>query len=215
MTMSLPVQRAAQPDGLHMVLDLIRAGLGRTRPELVRRSGLGRKLVTQRVDQLIASGLVADGELGRSTGGRAPRELWFRADAGTLLVAELGGSSLSVGVSDLTGRLLEQHEEAAECGSGPDMILGRIEELFDRMVAGRAPTGPPVWGVGIGVLGPVNAATGRPIALPHMPGWADYPVRDRLADRYDAPVWVDNEVNLMALGEFRGGLGRGERDMVL
>jgi glucokinase-like ROK family protein len=207
-------QPSDQPDGLHVVLDLIRAGVSVTRPELVRQSGLGRKLVTQRVDQLIASGLVADADLGPSTGGRAPRQLRFRADAGVLLVAEVGFTSLNVGISDLTGRLLEQQEEAFKIGKGLDHTLDRIEELFDRMLAGRTPTSPPVWGIGVGVLGPVNAATGRPAPLPNMPGWVDYPVRDRLAVRYDVPVWVDNEVNLMALGEFRGGLGRGERDIV-
>jgi predicted NBD/HSP70 family sugar kinase len=47
-----------------------------------------------------------------------------------------------------------------------------------------------------------------------MPGWDGYPVRDRLAARYDVPVWVDNEVNLMALGEWRGGVAEGEQDVV-
>lgn len=201
-------------DGLHVVLDLIRAGVGRTRPELIRHSGLGRKFVTQRVDQLIAGGLVADDEFGPSTGGRAPRELRFRADAGVLLVAEVSWTSVNVGMSDLTGRILEMHEERFTIAKTMDKILDRVEVLFDRMLAGRAATCPPVWGIGAGVLGPVNAATGRPAAFPLSPGWVDYPVRDRLTERYDVPVWVDNEVNLMALGEFRAGLGRGERDIV-
>ena len=209
-----PMNPSEQPGGLHLVLELIRAGAGRTRPELVRQTGLGRKLVTQRVDQLIACGLVADGEFGPSTGGRAPRELRFRADAGVLLVAELGWTSLSVGMTDLAGSLLRQHEEVAEISAVPDKTLGRIEELFDEFLAERGPACPLVWGIGIGVLGPVNAATGRPVALPTMPGWADHPVRDRLATRYNVPVFVDNEINLMALGEFRGGLGRGECDIV-
>jgi glucokinase-like ROK family protein len=206
-------QPPEQPGGLHLVLDLIRSGSGRTRPELIRRTGLGRKLVTHRVDQLIAAGVVADGPFGPSTGGRAPRELRFHADAGLVLVAELGGTSLSVGVADLAGRLLRQHEEAADIMAGPEPTLDRIEELFDEMGAGRGTTAP-VWGIGIGVLGPVNAAIGRPVKLPIMPGWGDYPVRDRLAARYHVPVFVDNEVNLMALGEFRHGLGRGQRDII-
>jgi glucokinase-like ROK family protein len=68
--------------------------------------------------------------------------------------------------------------------------------------------------VGVGLPGPVRFATGRPVAPPIMPGWDDYPVRDRLAGRYAAPTWVDNEVNLMALGELRMGLAQGERDVV-
>ena len=60
-----------------------------------------------------------------------------------------------------------------------------------------------IWGIGIGVPGPVEFRTGRPISPPIMPGWDGYPVRERLADRYDAPVWVDNDVNVLALGEWR------------
>src|SRR6188508_3521118 len=81
-----------QLDTLVTVLDLVRAGAVRTRPELGRRAGLGRTVVTQRLAQLIDCGLVEDGDFGPSTGGRAPRELRFRADAGRVLVAELGAT---------------------------------------------------------------------------------------------------------------------------
>ncbi|MGH3466383.1 MAG: ROK family protein, partial [Thermocrispum sp.] len=201
-------------DGLVTVLDLVRSGGARTRPELGRRSGLGRTVITQRVAQLIDYGLLKEGSLGPSTGGRAPRELRFRASAGCVLVAELGATSISVGLADLGGDLLEQHEEPSNIAQGPEQILGRVEELFERVLAARSPADPPVWGIGIGVPGPVEFATGSPIAPPIMPGWDKYPIRDRFAARYDVPVWVDNEVNLMALGEFRGGLARGEHDLV-
>ena len=71
-----------------------------------------------------------------------------------------------------------------------------------------------VWGIGVGVPGPVEFATGRPVSPPIMPGWDGYDIRGRLAARYQVPVWVDNEVNLMALGELRSGLGRTERDLI-
>lgn len=69
-------------------------------------------------------------------------------------------------------------------------------------------------GIGLGVPGPVKFATGRPIALPIVPGWDDNPVRERLARRYGVPVWVDNEVNVMALGELRADLASGERHVI-
>ena len=65
-----------------------------------------------------------------------------------------------------------------------------------------------MWGTGIGVLGPVDAGSGRPVALPFLPGWGDHPARDRLEASFGVPVWVDNEVNLMALGEYRAGSDR-------
>jgi predicted NBD/HSP70 family sugar kinase len=47
-----------------------------------------------------------------------------------------------------------------------------------------------------------------------MPGWDAYPVRDRMAERYRVPAWIDNDVNVMALGELRAGIGQGERELI-
>lgn len=63
----------------------------------------------------------------------------------------------------------------------------------------------PVYGIGVGVPGPVEFATGTPVNPPIMPGWNGYQVRSRLAKRFAVPVWVDNDVNLNALGELRTG----------
>ncbi len=201
-------------DALVTVLDLVRFSGVTTRPELSRRSGLGRTVVAQRVAQLLASGLMSEGTQALATGGRPARALEFRADAGTVLAVELGATSLATATADLAGRLTNCAEEPSAIAAGPDMVLRRVEELLDRLVAGRSAHGPPVWGIGIGLPGPVEYDSGKPVAPPIMPGWAGYPVRERLARRYDVPVWVDNDVNLMALGELRFGLARGEQDVV-
>ncbi len=48
-----------------------------------------------------------------------------------------------------------------------------------------------------------------------MPGWDGYPIRERFAARYDAPVWVDNDVNVLALGEWRSGVAAGHDNVVV
>ncbi len=72
-----------------------------------------------------------------------------------------------------------------------------------------------LWGIGIGVPGPVEFGSGRPISPPIMPGWDGYPIRERFAARYGAPVWVDNDVNLLALGEWRSGVAAGHDNVVV
>ena len=204
-----------QIDGLVTVLELIRSGTARTRPELSRRSGLGRSIIAQRVGQLFDSGLLVESGLGVSTGGRAPRELSLRAEAGLVLVAPLGASHLTVGVTDLAGRLLHYHREPADVTAGPEKIFSRVEELFDQLLASEhVPTGASLFGIGIGVPAAVDFTTGSPVSPPIMPGWNGYDVRGRFALRYDVPVWVDNDVNLMALGELRAGAARSETDVI-
>ena len=91
-------------DALVSILDEIRQARSRSRAELVARTGLSRGVVAQRVAELIELGLVVDDEIGPSTGGRPPRQMTFRADAGHVLVADLGATSIDVAVTDLDGR---------------------------------------------------------------------------------------------------------------
>lgn len=198
--------------GLTEVLDYARKHGTCTRSALVEATGLSRATVAQRIDALVDHGLLAEGELGQSTGGRAPRTLRFRGDAGHLLVADLGATSTDVAVADLSGTILAHAAEPADISAGPDVILGRVEALFEECLA-QADWPGALWGIGIGVPGPVEFETGRPISPPIMPGWDAYHVRERFA-KHRVPVWVDNDVNVMALGELTAGLGRGAENFV-
>ena len=132
----------------------------------------------------------------------------FRADAGQLLVADLGATSVDVAVADLAGSILAHIQEPCDIASGPESILAHIDELFQQCLASVEEMPGELWGIGIGLPGPVEFESGRPIAPPIMPGWDRYPVRERFAD-YEVPIWVDNDVNIMALGELRAGIARG------
>jgi glucokinase-like ROK family protein len=216
------VRKANQPqlpedalEALVAVLDEVRLGRARSRSEVAQRTGLSRGVVAQRVSELVDRGLLEERVAGPSTGGRPPRQLAFRADAGHLLVADLGASSIDVALTDLGGVVLGHHAEPADIAAGPEKILGRVEELFAKVLRDTKRAPGRLWGIGIGIPGPVEFATGRPISPPIMPGWDGYPIRDRFAKRYRAPVWVDNDVNILALGEWRFGIAAGHQNVVV
>jgi glucokinase-like ROK family protein len=202
-------------DALVTVLDEIRLGRSRSRSELVERTGLGRAIVAQRVGELLERGLVTEGAVGPSTGGRPPRQLSFRAEAGHVLVADLGATSIDVAVTSLDGRILGHHDEPARIEAGPEACLDRVDALFTALLATTQAIPGRLWGIGIGVPGPVEFDAGRPISPPIMPGWDGYPIRERFAARYGAPVWVDNDVNVLALGEWRSGVASGHDNVVV
>jgi glucokinase-like ROK family protein len=202
-------------DALVTVLDEVRLGRSLSRSELVARTGLGRAIVAQRIGELIERGLVEERELGPSTGGRPPRRLAFRADAGHVLAADLGATSIDVAVMTLDGRILGHHAEPARIDAGPEPCLDRVEELFERLLRTTEAVPGHLWGIGIGVPGPVEFKSGRPFTPPIMHGWDGYPIRERFANRYHAPVWVDNDVNLLALGEWRAGIAIGHDNVVV
>jgi glucokinase-like ROK family protein len=199
-------------DAIVAILDLVRGGRAHSRSEIIEKTGLSRAIVAQRVGELLALGFVSQ-STARSTGGRPPRHLEFRSDAGHLLVADIGATSIDVASADASGRILTRHSEEADVAAGPDVVLGRVEALFDSVLAEARPPGD-LWGLGIGVPGPVEFRTGHPSAPPIMPGWDGHPIRERFSSRYGVPVWVDNDVNIMALGEWRAGEARGHRHLI-
>jgi predicted NBD/HSP70 family sugar kinase len=151
------------------------------------------------VDHAIELGYLEDGEFGPSAGGRAPRTLRFRGEQGTIVVCALGALHIHVGLAALDGDILDQTHLAWDIARGPAETLDAAMTMIDEVIA-RGPKAP-VWAVAVGVPGPVDFETGRPVAPPIMPGWNGFDIRRRFEQRFDAPVWVDNDVNLLAFRE--------------
>ena len=167
-------------------------------------TGLSRSTVMQRVGLLLGTGLLVERpDGGHSSGGRRPAMLAFNEGMGVVLAADLGATHGRLAVCDLAGDALAERQEPIRIADGPEPILDWVGGTLDTLLAeaGRAPN--DVLALGIGVPGPVDVALGRPEAPPIMPGWDAYPVAAELSDRFGAPVFLERDVNAMALGEHR------------
>lgn len=187
--------------GVGDLFQLLRDGQARTKAELSRLSALGRAPVTARVDAMLAAGLLRPAGEATSTGGRPPSR--FRLDplSRIVLAVDLGASHASVGLVDLGGSVLVERTVLCDVADGPVSVLERVSAIGLELLAEQGRTVADVAGVGIGLPGPVEHAVGRPVNPPIMPGWHDVDVPALLARTFSGPVLVDNDVNLMALGE--------------
>ena len=187
--------------GTGALLRLIRHRPALTRAELARLTGLSRATISQRVDALIDSGLVKEAGDLPSTGGRPPASLVFDSDLGLVLGADLGATHARLAAADLSGRVVAEVALDLAIADGPESVLDAVAARFSDLLreAGREPE--EVQGIGVGVPGPVEFATGRPTSPPIMPGWDGYAIPAHLAAHFDVPIMVDNDVNLMAVGE--------------
>ena len=179
----------------------LRDGVPRTRGDLARLSSLARSTVTARVDALIGAGLLQPVGEAASTGGRPPTRFALNGDDRVVVAIDLGASHASVAVSDLSGRVLVQRTVESDIADGPTTVLDRSAAIAKELLSGLGREASDVAGSGIGVPGPVEHATGRPTNPPIMPGWHDFDVPAHVAQHFAGPVLVDNDVNLMALGE--------------
>jgi predicted NBD/HSP70 family sugar kinase len=189
------------PTGAGRVLSLIRDGEAVTRADLARRTGLARSTVAQRVEALLAHQLVYEAGGSASTGGRPPTVLAFNRAAGVVLVADLGATHSRLAVSDLAGAPLAERAYDSDVARDPESVLGWVHERFGELLAEVGRSENDVRGIGIGVPAPVAFSRGEPVAPPMMPGWDGFSIPGWFSQHYDAPVLVDNDVNIMALGE--------------
>jgi predicted NBD/HSP70 family sugar kinase len=185
------------------VLELIRNGSCSTRSDLVRMTGLARSTIAQRIDALTTLGLVVEAGEQKSTGGRPPTGLAFNAAGGVVLAADFGATQVRLAVSDRAGTVLVEDAADLDIASGPAACLGFAIERFEGLLTRIGRPASDVEGVGVGLPGPVEFAAGRVVSPPIMPGWDSVPVPPFFAERYPGvPVLVDNDVNVMALGEY-------------
>lgn len=191
----------AAPGGAGQLLSLLRDGVPRTRSELAVMTGMSRSTVAQRVDALLSSQLIGPAGDAVSTGGRPPTQFAFNPASGLVLAADLGATYARMGVTDLAGRLLDEVREDLDIAAGPDHVLGWVIDRGRTLVDRVSTSGQRLVGVGVGLPGPVEHATGRPIHPPIMPGWDGYDVVARLQGDLGPVAVVDNDVNVMALGE--------------
>ncbi|GAA4926069.1 ROK family protein [Streptomonospora halophila] len=190
------------------VLGIISRGDADTRAELARLTGMARSTVAQRVDTLIAHGIVEERESGASTGGRPPRVLRLNTESNCVLGVDLGATHCRVALMDIGGAVLADTEAPLHITEGPEHVLSHIDDRMHELLAASGRPLSAVKAIGIGVPGPVEFATGRPVNPPIMPGWHEYPVPAYFTSRYPLEVLVDNDVNALALGEVRhGGTG--------
>lgn len=204
-TTSRPV--SVQPDGTSMysagsLFQLLRDGRPRTRAELAAETGLARSTVTQRVDALLASNLIGPADKAASTGGRPPTRFAFNPNARYVLAADIGATHARLALTDLAAQVLAQSADDLLVAAGPETVLDWVDQVGHELIreAGRDPA--DLLGVGIGLPGPVEHSTGRPVSPPIMPGWDGFDVQGYLQNHFGGVVaLVDNDVNIMALGE--------------
>jgi len=195
------------------VLEIIRLESPISRTAIAERLDVSLPTVMRVVDELIADGLVRPQSGSQWSGGRRRSLLAFNADGHVVLGVDMGGTRLYGALSDLGGNVIDERFMAL-AGTQGEESYSVLTALIDSLIASPHLEGRPVRGVGVGVPGITLHKQGV-VRWVHSLNWRDFPLRDRLAERYRLPITVDNDVNLAALGELWFGAGQNCQNMIL
>jgi glucokinase len=128
---------------------------------------------------------------------------------------DLGGTSIKVGVVDDLGRPLSWLNLQTDAERGPDDGARRMGAAVRQAIDQAKAQTTEVARVGLGSPGTMDIPAGMLLDPPNLPGWTDFPIRDRLQKYCELPVSFENDANAAAYGEFWVGSGRTLRSMVM
>ncbi|HEV8372841.1 MAG TPA: ROK family transcriptional regulator, partial [Actinomycetota bacterium] len=189
------------------VLRAVRTAGALTQAEIARGTGLSAATVSNIVRELREAGTVLVSPT--YSGGRRAQRVELARHAGIAVGVDFGVSHLRVALSDLGDRIVAEETIAYDVAASAERGMRRAVWLVETLLAQARVDRSEVIGVGVGVPGPVDAATGEIDTATIMTGWAGVRPAEELRGRLGMPVHVDNDANLGALGEMVGGAGRG------
>lgn len=126
---------------------------------------------------------------------------------------DLGGTKISCGISDLEGNILEKATTPTRAEDGENAVLSRIIGSIEMLLSKSGVKTEEVEAIGIGSPGPLDAKRGIIIESSNLP-FKNFNLTAPIAQKFNVPVYLDNDANVAAIGEFMFGAGKGTENMV-
>jgi glucokinase len=126
---------------------------------------------------------------------------------------DLGGTKISTALSDLEGKIINQTTVPTDAHEGEMPVLNRIINSIEKVVNDSNVSYEDIKGIGIGSPGPLDAKQGIIITTPNLP-FKNFNLVKPISEKFGVPVFLDNDANVAAIGEFMFGAGKGAENIV-
>jgi glucokinase-like ROK family protein len=197
------------------LIDLIRKYGELSKADLITFTGYSRTKITACVDSLLNKKTIIADTSTEYSGGRRSKKYRLNGQMGLVAGVDIGATSIDLGIADFSGKLLIRYSEPASVKDGPIITLGHVCKLMEKLLHESDHSSEKLNGIGIGVPGPVDFSVGTLVSPPIMPGWDRYPIIQTMQQWFPSTnVVVDNDVNVMALGEKYQGAGKGVDNLI-
>lgn len=196
-----------------VVMDYMRLYAPISRAELAVRTGLNRSTITLIINELIDRGFVQETALQDSKIGRPGMLLKFDPNGGFAIGVEIGVDFLAVIVTNFVADILWSRRVPISPGTDRYAMMELAENIISQAFEyGKANDLRPL-GIGVGIPGLVDARQGKLVFAPNLK-WSDIPIRMIWMSRFGTPVFVENEANCAAMGEYFYGVAHDTKDFI-
>jgi predicted NBD/HSP70 family sugar kinase len=190
-----------------VVLEAIRLFEPVSRAEIARHTGLTIQTVSNIVGELVERGVVEASSRRFGRRGQPALEITLNPEGAFSIGLHLDRDHFTGVLVDLRGQVHQQMHHELDFPT-PDEALPLLRRSVQHLIAARALQPERLWGIGLGLPGPIEAETGKLVAPPNFPGWDGISVAEALTQEPGLPVYVENDATAAAIGERWYGAGR-------
>jgi len=196
------------------VLKCIVEDVATTRADISKRLGLSKPTVSSIVKQLLEEGWIYETGSGDASagGGRKPVQLEFNAKRSYVIGVDIGGTNVTLGITDLNGDVCAYRKFPTQQHLHENLFK-EMERCVDSMKSQLSLSDSDILGLGAGVPGVTNVGKGLVQEAPAL-NWKRFPVREKLQEIFDFPIYVDNDVNSVVLGEHWKGVASDKSNLI-
>jgi len=126
---------------------------------------------------------------------------------------DLGGTNIKAGVVSDSGQVLSSASVPTEGSRGPDHGVLQIAAAGRLAVAGAGLNLSQISAAGVATPGTMDIPAGMLLAPTNLPGWNNYPIRQRVAESLGLPTVLQNDANAAAYGEYWAGQAKHVRSL--
>jgi glucokinase-like ROK family protein len=191
-----------------IVMNTLRLHAPISRARVANLTGLNRGTVSNIVNVLIEDGLVLESEPEDSKVGRPGISLNLRPDGGAVIGLEIGVDFITIVLTNFVAETLWEIKIDINPSQPQTSIMSQAEQLVEQALSISREKRLRPLGVGIGLPGLINLRRGELIIAPNL-NWRNVPLRLMLNQRFRLPIFIENEANLAALGEYYFGVAQG------
>ncbi len=176
------------------------------RAEIARKTGLSPATVTSIIAELVKDKLILEKSTGDSSGGRRPVLMALNPHGGYVVGIKLTETHAISVLTDLEAKIIAKGREGLS-GHTPERVVKDLSQVVASLLGKGGIRKNQLLGVGVGVAGIVDAEHGLLRQSP-IYRWDNVPLREMLQKKVNVPVYIDNDVNTLTLGEKLFGSGQ-------
>jgi len=196
-----------------IVMNTLRLHAPVSRARIANLTGLNRGTVSNIVNVLIEEGLVSENGQEGSKVGRPAIPLSLRPDGGAVIGMEIGVDFVAILLTNFVAETLWETRVATTLSQSQSNIISQAEQLVEQALSIAKEQRLRILGLGVGLPGLINLRQGELIVAPNLK-WRNVPLRLMWNQRFRLPVYIENEANLAALGEYYFGVAQGVENFI-